>query len=116
MKIGVDKVMNEVIVAIITGVVSLIAGGGGVFAYLNSKQKAKQTAHESAVSEWKELYDEMKKRLDTQEEENRRLQGEISSLKQTVNNLTILQYLHLFARKKCAEGICPHAAYMSICI
>lgn len=81
--------MNEVIVAIITGVVSLIAGGGGVFAYLNSKQKAKQTAHESAVSEWKELYDEMKKRLDTQEEENRRLQGEISSLKQTVNNLTI---------------------------
>lgn len=81
--------MNEVIIAIITGVVSLVAGGSGVFAYLNSKQKAKQTAHESAVSEWKELYDEMKKRLDTQEEENRRLQSEISSLKQTVNNLTI---------------------------
>lgn len=81
--------MNEVIIAIITGVVSLVAGGSGVFAYLNSKQKAKQTAHESAVSEWKELYDEMKKRLDSQEEENRRLHNEISSLKQTVNNLTI---------------------------
>ena len=81
--------MKEVIIAIITGVVSLIAGGSGVFAYLTSKQKAKQIAHESAVSEWKELYDEMKKRLDSQEEENRRLQNEISSLKQTVNNLTI---------------------------
>ena len=81
--------MNEIITTIITSVVSLIAGGGGVFAYLNSKQKAKQTAHESAVSEWKELYDEMKTRLDTQEEENRHLRDEITSLKQTVNNLTI---------------------------
>lgn len=81
--------MNEVIIAIITGVVSLVAGGGGVFAYLTSKQKAKQTAHDSAVSEWKELYDEMKDRLDSQEEENRRLHSEILSLKETVNNLTI---------------------------
>lgn len=81
--------MNEVVIAIITGIVSLLAGGGGVFAYLSSKQKAKQTAHDSAVSEWKELYDEMKERLDGQEEENRKLHSEILSLKQTVNNLTI---------------------------
>ena len=81
--------MNEVVIAIITGIVSLIAGGGGVFAYLSSRQKAKQTAHDSAVSEWKELYDEMKDRLDSQEEENKRLRDEILSLKQTVNNLTI---------------------------
>ena len=81
--------MNEIVIAITTGIVSLIAGGGGVFAYLSSRQKAKQTAHESAVSEWKELYDEMKDRLDNQEKENKKLRDEISSLKQTVNNLTI---------------------------
>jgi septal ring factor EnvC (AmiA/AmiB activator) len=81
--------LNEVVIAIITGVVSLIAGGGGVFAYLSSRQKAKQSAHDSAVSEWKELYDEMKDRLDTQEQENKDLRNEILSLKQTVNNLTI---------------------------
>lgn len=81
--------MNEVVIAIITGIVSLIAGGGGVFAYLSSRQKAKQSAHDSAVSEWKELYDEMKDRLDNQEEENKHLRDEILSLKQTVNNLTI---------------------------
>lgn len=81
--------MNEVVIAIITGIVSLVAGGGGVFAYLSSRQKAKQTAHDSAVFEWKDLYDEMKDRLDTQEEENKRLRDEIHSLKQTVNNLTI---------------------------
>ena len=72
--------MNEVVIAIITGVVSLVAGGGGVFAYLSSRQKAKQTAHDSAVSEWKELYDEMKDRLDNQEEENRQLRDEILAL------------------------------------
>ena len=81
--------MNEIVVAIITGIISLIAGGGGVFAYLSSRQRAKQSAHESAVSEWKELYDEMKDRLDTQEQENKDLRNEILTLKQTVNNLTI---------------------------
>ena len=81
--------MNEIVIAVITGIFSLIAGGSGVFAYLSSRQKAKQSAHESAVSEWKELYDEMKDRLDSQEEENKRLHNEILSLKQTVNNLTI---------------------------
>lgn len=81
--------MNEVTIALITGIVSLIAGGSGVFAYLTSRHKAKQTAHDSAVSEWKELYDEMKDRLDNQEEENKQLRNEILALKQTVNNLTI---------------------------
>ena len=81
--------MNEVVIAIITGIISLIAGGGGVFAYLSSRQKAKQTAHDSAVSEWKDLYDEMKDRLDSQERENKNLRNEITSLKETVNKLTI---------------------------
>ena len=80
--------MNELVIAIITGIFSLIAGGGGVFAYLTSRQKAKQTAHDSAISEWKELYDEMKERLDEQEEKNQQLRDEITSLKQTVSNLT----------------------------
>ena len=81
--------MKEVIITLITGVISLVAGGGGVFAYLNAKQKLKQTQHDSAISEWKELYDEMKKRLDSQENENKKLSNEIFELKKTVNNLTI---------------------------
>lgn len=81
--------MNEVLIAIITGGISLLAGGGGVFAYLTSKQKAKQTQHDSAISEWKDLYDEMKHRLDVQESENRKLYDEVFELKETVNKLTI---------------------------
>jgi len=81
--------LNEVLIAVITGVVTLIAGGGGVFAFLTSKQKTKQDAHESAVTEWKELYDEMRSRLDEQEKENDKLRDEIHSLKESVNKLTI---------------------------
>lgn len=81
--------MNDIIIAVITGIISLFAGGGGVFAYLNSKEKTKQNQHDSAIAEWKDLYDEMKKRLDAQEDENKKLSSEIFELKQTVNNLTI---------------------------
>lgn len=78
---------NEVVIAIITGLVSLCAGGGGVFVYLSSKEKIKQEQHSSAIDEWKALYDEMRKRLDDQEQENKKLSKEISDLKQTVNTL-----------------------------
>lgn len=82
--------MSDVILgAIISGLVSLFAGAGGVFVYLNNKQKTKQDAHESAISEWKNLYDEMRKRLDEQEKENKDLRTELLQLKQHVNNLTI---------------------------
>ena len=81
--------MNEVYIALITGLISLFAGGGGVFAYLTSKEKSKQSEHESSVLEWKALYDEMKERLDEQEDQNRKLCDDIFKLKETVNNLTI---------------------------
>lgn len=82
--------MSDVILgAIISGLVSLFAGAGGVFVYLSNKQKTKQDAHESAISEWKNLYDEMRKRLDEQEKENKDLRTELLQLKQHVNNLTI---------------------------
>lgn len=82
--------MSDVIFgAIISGLVSLFVGAGGVFAYLSNKQKIKQNAHESAISEWKNLYDEMRKRLDEQEKENKDLRTELLQLKQHVNNLTI---------------------------
>lgn len=81
--------MNEVWVAIITGIVSIIAGGGGVFAYLKSKNKAKLDEHSMAVSEWKDLYDEMKERLDKQEKENEELKSELIVLKEEISKLTI---------------------------
>lgn len=81
--------MTEILIAVITGAVSIVAGGGGMFAYLTSKQKAKQDQHDSAVSEWKTLYDEMKSRFDEQETKNDELQKEIFDLRQTVSNLSI---------------------------
>lgn len=81
--------MNEIVIAIVTGIVSVLAGGGGMFAYLTAKQKNKQDAHESAVSEWKDLYDEMRSRLDTQEQENVKLKRELFQLKESINKLNI---------------------------
>lgn len=81
--------MNEIVIAIITGLVGLFSGGGGIFAYINHKQKTKQDAHDSAVSEWKELYDEMKRRLDAQEDENQKLKDEIFELRQSITSLNI---------------------------
>ena len=80
--------MKETIITLISSILSLFIGGGGVFAYLSSKNKLKQTAHESAVAEWKELYDEMRKRLDEQEKENDKLKDEVNQLKQSIVLLT----------------------------
>lgn len=80
---------TEVIKVFITAIVSILAGGGGVFAYLSNKQKNKQQEHDTAVSEWKDLYDEMRKRLDMQEEENRNLRNELYRLKDDINVLSI---------------------------
>lgn len=81
--------MNEVLIAVITGIVSLIAGGSGVFVYFSNRDKTKLNAQELAVTEWKELYDEMRKRLDEQEEENKKLKNEIFELKESISKLNI---------------------------
>lgn len=81
--------MPEIVKNIITGLVALLAGGSGVFVYLNNKEKNKIAVHSSSVSEWKELYDEMKARLDEQEKENEQLRNEIFELKKIVNELSI---------------------------
>lgn len=74
---------------IITSIVSIFTGGGGVFLYLTNKQKHKQKAHDNSVAEWKQLYDEMKHRLDDQEEENKKLRDEIYKLKEDINRLNL---------------------------
>lgn len=82
--------MSEtLIVGIITAFVALIAGGGGVFAFMNNRQKNKHEERSSAVIEWKQLYDEMKSRLDKQEQENNDLKNEIAVLKTNIHNLTV---------------------------
>lgn len=81
--------MNPVITEALTILISLLVGSGGVFAFLQHKDKHKRAQHASSVSEWKELYDEMKDRLDKQEEENEKLVKEIFELKEQVHALTL---------------------------
>ena len=78
---------DTVLIGLITGGISLIAGSGGMFVFLNNRQKNKQDEHSDAVSEWMKLYDEMKERLDKQEEENDKLKDELRELRQSVSDL-----------------------------
>ena len=80
---------DEVWIAIITSLVSILAGGGGVFAFFNTKKKNNMSEQELAVAEWKDLYDEMRSRLDEQEKENNKLKNELFELKESINKLTI---------------------------
>lgn len=81
--------MSELLINIVTAIVGAIAGGGGVLAFLNNRQQNKQNQHSSSITEWKELYDEMKLRLDEQERENDELRTEIFELRESVNKLTL---------------------------
>lgn len=74
---------------IITGIIMLLSGSGGVFIYFTSKAKHKQHVHESAISEWKQLYDEMRNRLDEQEKENQSLKNELNNLRTEITKLRI---------------------------
>ena len=78
---------NTLLITIITSIVSIICGGGGVLAFINAKQKNAHDDRASSVSEWKQLYDEMKKRLDEQEEENRKLRDELTELRSHIIDL-----------------------------
>lgn len=78
---------SSIIVAIITSLVALIGGGGGILAFITARQKNEQDERSSSVMEWKQLYDEMKSRLDCQEEENQKLRQEISELKLHMTDL-----------------------------
>lgn len=81
--------MKEILITAITAIASILASGGGAFAYLKAKHKIKLNEHANAVSEWKELYDEMRGRLDKQEEENESLRNELIILKEEIGKLTI---------------------------
>lgn len=81
--------MQTVAVAIITGLVSILAGGGGVFWFLSNNQKNKNDRETSAVSEWMHLYEEMKSRLDEQEKENEELKQELNDMRQEIAKLAI---------------------------
>lgn len=88
---------TTLIIGIITSLVALVGGGGGILAYISSTQKNKQDAQSASVTEWKQLYDEMKSRLDSQEIENRELRDEINNLKLQIVSLNIeLENYRLF--------------------
>ena len=84
-----NPTMADILIKFLTIVVSFCAGGGGLFAYLQHKNKLNQEDRMSTTTEWKELYDEMKDRLDKQEEENEKLVKEIFNLKEQVHALTL---------------------------
>ena len=78
---------NTLILGIISSLVALIGGGGGLLAFLNTRQKNAHEERSSSVLEWKQLYDEMKQRLDSQEEENNKLRQELTELQSQMINL-----------------------------
>lgn len=85
-------VMKEGVNTLITAITSVIVtlcGAGGIFVFLNNKQKNDIDDRSSSVGEWQTLYNEMKDRLDEQEKQNKELQKEISQLRQTISELQI---------------------------
>lgn len=80
---------SGIIIAIISGAFALIGGGGGIFAFITSRQKNNLDEHSSSVSEWQALYEEMKVRLDDQEKDNKELRAEVLKLREELSKLTI---------------------------
>ena len=82
--------MNETILTVlITAIVTLLTGSGGLFAYLQYKKKASIEAEQSSAEEWHTLYNEMKERLEAQDLANKRLSEEVRELKVQLSRLTV---------------------------
>lgn len=81
--------MPELVLGIIVALAGLIGGGGGLLAYLNTRQKNKLDEQVESVSEWKALYEEMRDRYKAQEEVNKAMKKELESLKQQIGTLSI---------------------------
>ena len=77
------------ITVIITSLVTLFVGGGGILTFINTRKKQQSSDKSSSVLEWKTLYDEMKQRLDNQEEDNNKLREDVITLKQEISKLNI---------------------------
>ena len=80
---------GNTIITAITSAIAILCGAGGVFVFLNNKQKNDIDDRTSSVEEWQKLYNEMKSRLDKQEEQNKNLQNEISQLRTTISELQV---------------------------
>lgn len=87
---------TEVLVAIISTAGVMLAGTGGLFAFLMWKgniildnRKHQHTEDMDASGEWHRLYEEMCKRAHSQEQANDKLDDEIRKLKQQVSRLSI---------------------------
>lgn len=80
---------TNLIVGIVSAAFALIGGGGGIFAFMTSRQKNNLDEHSSSVSEWQALYEEMKKRLDDQEKDNKELRAQVLKLREELSRLTI---------------------------
>lgn len=80
---------ETIVTVIITSLVTLFAGGGGILAFISTRKKQQSSDKSSSVLEWKTLYDEMKQRLDDQEEDNNRLREDVITLKQEISKLNI---------------------------
>ena len=74
---------------ILTSLVTLIAGGGGIFTFISARKKQQSDDNSSSTLEWKSLYDEMKQRLDGQEEDNCKLRQDVIDLQQEISRLNI---------------------------
>lgn len=78
---------TESIISLVISALGIIFGGGGLFAYLSARAQNKVNERSSSVAEWKDLYDEMKARLDSQEEENEELRAKVAELIREIDSL-----------------------------
>lgn len=89
--------------AIITAIVTLIAGGGGILTYLGVRQKNQQEGKASSVLEWKELYETMREGFEEQKKDNEKLQEEVAELRRETLNLqlqlTTYKHSDLYAKE-----------------
>lgn len=82
--------MSEAVVTVlITSIATLLVGSGGILTFISARSKGKTEERASSVLEWKALYDEMRKRLDNQEEDNSTLRTEVFSLKQEIAKMNL---------------------------
>ena len=87
--------MNDaVIVSIITGIVTLLAGGGGLFFFINAQSKNKLDQDTNTTAEWQTLYLEMRKENQAISSENENLKKRMDSLTNQISELRIQVSTH----------------------
>lgn len=85
---------DAVIVSVITGIVTLLAGGGGIFFFVNARSKNKLEQDINTTAEWQTLYVEMRKENQAISSENENLKKRMDSLTKQIADLKMQVSIH----------------------